>query len=181
MKKVIALTAALSLVFSSTLFAAESPSAKAIVAESTKVATVETAAAAANMTVGEYLNNAIVETPGVPDAMPVGQGGSILINGVKTNATVTLGKVTKATAEAALAQAAAVKGKLLNVMSTKVPGANFSVATVNFYLKGLAAGQKVAVYQLVDGAWVALNVVECRADHVVVDMTKSGVIAFVAL
>ena len=40
------------------------------------------------MSAGEYYNNAIVATPGVPNAVPMGQGGKILINGVPTNLTL---------------------------------------------------------------------------------------------
>lgn len=35
------------------------------------------------------------------------------------------------------------------------------------------------MYQLVDGVWVELNITEVRDDHVVVDMTSLGTLAFI--
>ena len=55
----------------------------------------------------------------------------------------------------------------------------FNTATVNFYLKGIKAGQNIKVYQLVNGQWVELTVSEIREDHVVVDMTSLGTLAFI--
>ena len=81
----------------------------------------------------------------------------------------------------AVNQASALGGTLLNVLSINLPGANYNVATVNFYLKGLAGGAKVAVKQFVNGVWVDVEVVEVRADHVVLNLKSSGAVAFVAL
>mgnify|MGYP001146171976 FL=1 len=111
----------------------------------------------------------------------MGQGGKILINGVPTNLTASLAKVNKAMAESAMGQAAALGGKLLNVVNVTFPGANYSVATVNFYVKGLANGVKVAARQYVNGAWIEVEVVESRADHVVLNLKGNGPVAFVAL
>ena len=79
MKKLIACTLIGAMLCGMTVSAAGSPSA-AVVASSVS-ATVEAAAAAENKSVGEYTNNAIVETPGLPDALPTGQGGHVIING----------------------------------------------------------------------------------------------------
>lgn len=87
----------------------------------------------------------------------------------------------KTTAAGANAQAAALGGKLLNVVKISFPGANYNTATINFYLKGLANGAKVAVKQLVNGVWVDVEVVEVRADHVVLNLTNMGAVAFVQL
>lgn len=188
MKKFIALLTAATLFASMTVSAAPSPSAAAISASGTSASSEgfrntsdESAAAARGMSAGEYYNNAIVSTPGVANAMPVGQGGKIIINGVATNLTATLAKVDKATAEGAKAQAGALGGTLLNVVKVGFPGANYNTATINFYLKGLANGAKVAVKQLVNGVWVDVEVVEVRADHVVLNLVNSGAVAFVQL
>ncbi|MCM1173552.1 MAG: hypothetical protein NC341_00725 [Blautia sp.] len=199
MKKSVALLAVSALLASMTVSAADSPSA-AVVA-STAPAAVSTAPAAApaytdegftsavdaqaaeerGMSADEYYNNAITSTPGVPDAVPMGQGGKILINGVPTNLTASLSKVSSTVASNAVAQATALGGKLLNVVNVNFPGANYSVATVNFYVKGLASGTKVAVRQYVNGVWIEVEVVEARADHVVLNLKGNGPIAFVAL
>lgn len=190
MKKFIALLTAATLFASMTVSAAPSPTAAAVVSSSASAsvsaegfakASDQQSAAERGMTAGEYYNNAVVSTPGVESAMPVGQGGKIVINGVATNLTATLAKVDKTTAAGANAQAAALGGKLLNVVKISFPGANYNTATINFYLKGLANGAKVAVKQLVNGVWVDVEVVEVRADHVVLNLTNMGAVAFVQL
>lgn len=187
MKKFISLLAAATLFASLTVSAAPSPTAEAVVASSYVAsegfakASDQAAAEARGMTAGEYYNNAVVHTPGVENAMPVGQGGKIMINGVVTNMTATLAKADKATVAGANAQAAALGGTLLNVVKISFPGANYNTATINFYLKGLPAGAKVAVKQLVNGVWVDVEVVEVRADHVVLNLTNMGAVAFVQI
>lgn len=182
MKKFIALLSIATLLCSSTALAATSPTAQAVLA-SVGFSSSSDAQAAADrgLSAGEYYNNAVVETPGVSNAMPVGQGGKIIINGVATNLTATLSKVTKSVATDAASQAAVLGGTLLNVLKVDFPGANYSVATINFYLKGLADGKKVVAKQYVNGAWIDVEVVEVRVDHVVLNLTNSGAIAFVEL
>ena len=187
MKKLIALLSAATLLASMTVSAAPSPSAAAVTATNAAVeagfanASQQELAAARGMTATEYYNNAITSTPGVTNAMPVGQGGKIVINGVTTNMTAQLAKVDKATAAGANEQAAALGGTLLNVVKVSFPGANFNTATINFYLKGLPNGAKVAVKQLVNGVWVDVDVVEVRADHVVLNLNYAGAVAFVQI
>lgn len=166
---------------SMTVSAAVSPSAGAIYAEGFASGADYQAAEERGMSASEYYNNAVVSTPGVEAAMPVGQGGKIMINGVATNLTATLAKADKSGVEGAKAQAAALEGTLLNVVKIGFPGANYNVATINFYLKGLDAGTKVVVKQYVNGAWIDVEVIEIRADHVVLNLTAPGVVAFVAV
>lgn len=200
MKKLVALLATSVLFASMTVSAAGSPSAAVVaskapsaaassapastpayVSEGFSSAVDAQAAAERGMDAGEYYNNAITSTPGVADATPVGQGGKILINGVPTNLTASLSKVSRAVADGAVAQAAALGGKLLNVVNVTFPNANYSVATVNFYVKGLANGTQVAARQYVGGTWIEVEVVEARADHVVLNLKGNGPVAFVAL
>lgn len=188
MKKLIALLTAGVLFSSMTVMAAGSPSAEAVVATST-VAAPEgfsntsdyQAAAERGMSAAEYYNNAVTSAPGVENATAVGQGGKIIINGVATNLTATLARVDKKVAADAKAQAATLGGTLLNVVKVDFPGANFKTATINFYLKDLANGTKVVAKQLVNGVWVDVEVVEVRADHVVLNLTNRGPVAFVAV
>lgn len=189
MKKFMALFATSVLFASMTVSAAGSPSAAVVASTAAPAYTSEgfsaasdaQAAAARGMSAGEYYNNAIVATPGVANAVPMGQGGKILINGVPTNLTASLSKVNRAVADSAVAQAAGLGGSLLNVVNVNFPGANYSVATINFYVKGLANGAKVAARQYVNGVWVEVEVVEARADHVVLNLKNSGPVALVAL
>ena len=46
-------------------------------------------------------------------------------------------------------------------------------------LEGIKAGQNIKVYQLINGVWVELTVSEIREDHIIVDMTSLGILAFV--
>lgn len=162
-----------------------SPSAKAVVAAATTTAsssdstsTVEAAASAENKSVAEYMNNAVVSTPGLPaaDTKPVAQGGKIFVNGVATNMTVTLGKVNAATVKSAKA---AVTGKVVNIVNAKLPVAKGNTVTVNFFVKGLAGTENMTAYQLIDGVWTQITIKELRLDHIVLDLTQSGPVMFV--
>ena len=95
MRKFIALLGTSVLLCSMTV-SATSPSAQAVLASAGfQNASQAQEAADRGMTAGEYFNNAVVNTPGVENAMPVGQGGKIVVNGVVTNLTATLSKVDK--------------------------------------------------------------------------------------
>lgn len=127
-----------------------------------------------HMSAGEYYNNAVVETAGIEEAVPVAQGGGIIINGVVTNAAATISKVDALYVNSARA---AVEGTLLNVVDVQFPAEE---ATINFYMPGVKTGDKIAAIQYVDGAWVDVKVAEVRADHVVLDLKKGGKVAFVS-
>ena len=151
------------------------------IADSGVPAYVASAAQEAGMSIGEYVNNAIVEVPGLPDATPICQGGHVIINGVPSNFTFALSKPSTALISSAKAQAAALGGKVMNVINVKAPISGFATARVNYYMPGVKAGQKIAVYQLVNGQWKEVGVAEIREDHVVVDMTSLGTLAFVMM
>lgn len=187
MKKLIALTLAGVMACSLPVMAAGSPSAAAVVSSSAPAyvdgipAATVAAAAEEGKTVGEYTNNAVVEVPGLDDVNPIGQGGHVIINGAPSNITFNVGKPAAAAVKSAKTEAAALGGKVLNVINVKAPISKFGTARVNYYMKGVKAGQNIKVYQLVNGAWVELGVAEIREDHVVVDMTSLGTLMFVEL
>ncbi len=191
MKKILALTLAGTMALSMPVLAATSPTAdsystsgaaavSAVTASSVPQSVVK-AAADENKTIGEYMNNAVTEVPGLEEVVPLGQGGHVIINGVPSNQTFSVLKPVRQDVDSAKAHAASLNGKVLNVAQVKASVTGFDTAQVNFYLKGLKSGQNVKVYQLVDGAWVELSVAEVRDDHVVVDMTSLGTLAFVEL
>ena len=188
MKKFIALLTASLLFASMTVSAEESVTDGAIDApiplyasEGFNSSSDQQAAEERGMKAGEYYNNVVMSTPGVINAIPVGQGGRILVNGAPSNLTATLSKVTMAVSGAANAQAAMLGGTLLNVVKVDFPGANYNVATINFYLKGLAGNARVAAKQLLDGEWEDVEVVEARTDHVILNLKKGGIVAFVSV
>lgn len=88
-------------------------------------------------------------------------------------------KPERGTVDSAKVYAENLGGKVLNVALINASIRNFQTATVNFYLKGIAAGQNIKVYQLIDGVWVELTVSEIREDHMVVNMTSLGTLAFI--
>lgn len=191
MKKMLALTLAGAMAISMPVLAATSPTADsystadsspaapvAAVTASSVPQSVAKAAADENKTVGEYMNNAVTEVPGLDEVLPLGQGGHVIINGVPSNQTFSVLKPTRENVDSAKKHAASLGGKVLNVAQIKASVTGFKTAQVNFYLKGIKAGHNVKVYQLIDGEWVELNIAEIRDDHVVVDMTSLGTLAF---
>ena len=173
MKKLVALALAGAMICVLPVCAAGSPSA-AVVASTAE------AAAAEGKSVGEYTNNAVVEVPGLTEVTPLGQGGHVIINGAPSNVTFFLTKPSAAAVTSAKSQAQILGGKVLNVVGTASQVVNeFGTAQVNFYAKGIKSGQLIKVYQLIDGEWVELEVTEIREDHVVVNMTSHGVLAFI--
>ncbi|MDE6844531.1 MAG: hypothetical protein K2J99_02015 [Lachnospiraceae bacterium] len=192
MKKILALTLAGAMVVSMPVMAAQSPSADSYstgtsssastvsaVTASSVPNSVAKAAADENKTVGEYMNNAVTEVPGLDSVVPLGQGGHVIINGVPSNQTFSVLKPSADNVKLAKTQATALGGTVLNVAKINASVTGFNTATVNFYLKGIKTGQNIKVYQLVDGQWVELTVIEIREDHIVVDMTSLGTLAFI--
>lgn len=194
MKKMLALTLAGVMAISMPVLAATSPTADSYsTADSSPASSVPAvtassvpqgvakAAADENKTVGEYMNNAVTKVPGLDEVLPLGQGGHVIINGVPSNQTFSVLKPERQEVDSAKKHASSLSGKVLNVAKIKASVSKFNTAQVNFYLKGIKAGQNIKVYQLVDGVWVELGVAEVREDHVVVDMTSLGTLAFVEL
>ena len=102
-----------------------------------------------------------------------------LINGAPSNQVFSVLKPTLADVRAAKTFAAALGGKVLNVVQVQASVQGFETARVNFYLKGVTAGQNIKVFQVINGQLLELEVAEIRADHVVVDMTALGTLAFI--
>lgn len=185
MKKVIALALAGVMLCALPVCAATSPTAAVVattVSSSSEDAVAREAASAQEKSVAEYVNNAVAEVPGLSEVTPMGQGGHVIINGAPSNVTFFLLKPTAAVVAQAKAQAAALGGKVLNVVTTTSQVVEkFNTAQVNFYAKGVKAGQLIKVYQLVNGEWVELTVTEIREDHVVVNLTSHGTLAFIEI
>lgn len=130
--------------------------------------------------VSEYISNSILTVPGLDSVTPVGQGGKIVIDGEVSNVNFSVQKPLLAHVNAAKTQAASLGGNVLNVVNM-YSNVSFATASVNFYMPGVKTGENIQVYQYVNGQWVSLNVSEIRDDHVVVDMTSLGVLAFIQI
>ncbi len=191
LKKVLALALAGAMVVSMPAMAAKSPTASAVASQavvataapaapSVEQSAVGIAAAAEGKTVGEYMNNAVTQLPGLENVTPVAQGGHVIINGAPSNQTFSVLKPSYAYVGYAKTFAGSIGGRVLNVAAVKA-SVSFNTATVNFYAKGIKAGQNIKVYQYVDGAWVEVEVTEIRDDHVVVNLKSLGTLAFIEL
>lgn len=156
------------------------PTASAPAVEASSVsADIAAAAAAEGKTVGEYMNNAVATVPGLDNVVPVGQGGHVIINGAASNQVFAVLKPTLTSVRSAKMFAAALGGRVLNVVRINASVSGFQTARVNFYMGGVKAGQNIKVFQNFNGQWLELNVAEIRQDHVVVDMTSLGTLAFI--
>lgn len=129
-------------------------------------------------TISEYMTNSIQTLPGLDEVTPVGQGGNVIIDGEASNVTFALDKPLNAHVDFAKTQAASINGKVMNVVNVKT-NVLFGSATVNFYAPGVVVGQNIQVFQYVNGEWVSVDVSEIRDDHIVVNMTAPGVLAFI--
>lgn len=139
------------------------------------------AAAAEGKTVGEYLNNAVVSVPGLDYAVPIGQGGHVIINGAPSNQVFSVLKPTLGMVHSAKTFAASLGGRVLTVVRINASISGFRTARVNFYMKGVRTGQNIKVFQNFSGQWLEVEVAEIREDHVVVDMTSLGTLAFIEM
>lgn len=130
-------------------------------------------AKAENKTADEYYNNAAVTAEGIENAVPVAQGGKLVVDGKVTNMTATISKVTAAYVDSVKA---AVDGTLLNVVDVQFPATE---AKITFYMPGVKEGDAITAVQYVDGTWIDVEVAEVRADHVVLNLKGNGVVAFI--
>lgn len=201
MKKFLALTLAGVMLFTTPVLAAKSPAAADVSGDACKPqpedavsaspdtaveapsvpAYIAEAAAAEGKTIGEYMNNAVASVPGLDNVVPVGQGGHVIINGAPSNQVFSVLKPASANVYSAKAFASALNGRVLNVVRINASISGFQTARVNFYMKGIRAGQNVKVFQKFGGQWLEINLVEVREDHVVVDMTALGTLAFIEM
>ena len=94
-------------------------------------------AKAADKSSGEYYNNAVVTTEGIENAVPVAQGGKLIIDGKTTNASATISKVSSAYVDSVRA---AREGTVLNVVDVQFPALG---AIVNFYMPGVKEGDRI--------------------------------------
>ena len=109
----------------------------------------------------------------------IAQGGHVQINGGKSNVTFTLAAPTAGVLSSANQYANSVGGTLLHCVTTSSPGVSFKTATVNFTVTGVYANDTIAVYQLQGKNWVQVLVSSVTDNHVTVNLTQHGPLAFV--
>ena len=108
----------------------------------------------------------------------IAQGGHVEINGGKSNITFLIAVPDASISSSAVSLANNLGGTLLNVVTVASPVA-FRSAKVNFTISGVNIGDNIAVYQVQNGQWVQLQTAEIRLNHVVVNMSQVGPVAFI--
>lgn len=123
----------------------------------------------------DYAKNNVINYGG----FVIGQGGHVEINGGRSNVTFKISPANGGQLTSANTLAASLGGALISCINTSSPGVSFATAKANFYLSGVNVGDNIAVYQQQGKNWVQLSTAEIRKDHVVVNMTQHGTLAFI--
>lgn len=184
MKKMIALALAGAMVFSTPVMAKEVGAPVAVyLKDGSNIGVPEETVLAINedKLISEHMNNAVTGIWAMDKVLLIAQGGGIVVDGVPTNITMSVEKPYLSHVYAAKEYAATLGGSVMTVIKADAPTCMYGTANVNFYAPGVTAGQKIKVCQYAGGVWNELNVTEIREDHIVVDMTANGTLAFIAV
>lgn len=138
------------------------------------------AAIAEDKLVDEYMANAVTDIWAMDQVTPVAQGGNVILDGQQTNVTFPVQKPELSRVYSAKDYAASLGGNVLNVVKIDTH-VDFSIANVNFYMPGITGQENIHVYTYSESTntWSELTVTEKRTDHVVVNMTGTGTLAFI--
>lgn len=183
MKKVIALTLAGAMIFSTPVMAQETgaPTATYLTPDSDIGDPAETVHAInEGKTIGEHLNNAVVDhwdmSPDKVQDLALGQG-AVLDGKLSPALTFELLKPELKRVYAAK-KLAWGKGSLLAVANVHTY-VGYGTAQITFYAPGIKAGQAITAYQrITDENWVAVPTV-VTSEHITVDITDNNHIAFI--
>lgn len=169
MKKILALSFALALTFSTTVCAAET------VVPEKDFSRLDTLADGAQKSLPEYTSNAVSEMDGVRDLPAIASASNLVTEGKETNATCVVDKVDVAAIRYAQQKAEQVGGAMLAVAELSAPGVNLVDAQVALTVEGIAAGDAVSVYKSVKGEWVAVDVVAVAENTVTIKFDSKGI------
>ncbi len=183
MKKTIILTLAGAVIFSTPVMAKEAGAPVAVYLEDDSYIGIpeETILAIEeDKIIGEHMNNAVIDIWDMDGAMvqdlAVGQG-AVLDGEYASGITFDLMKPNLKSVYAAKAFSQG-KGSLLTVVDVHTH-AGYGTAKVTFYAPGVKAGQAITVYEYLDDTnWAAVPT-EVSDDHVVVEITSNGHLAFI--
>lgn len=164
MKKILALSCALALTFSTTVCAAEP-----------NLDRVETLAEDVDKSLPEYVSNAVSDMDGVRNLPAIASASNLVTEGKTTKATCVVDKVDVAAIRYAQKKADAVGGNMLTVVELSAPGVNLVDAQVTLNVEGVAAGDAVSVYKSVKGNWVAVDVVAVAENAVTIKFDSKGI------
>lgn len=181
--KTVSLALAGAMVFSTPVMAKEVGAPTAVYMDSASNVgepSITVSAIAEDKLVDEYMANAVTGIWAMDKVTPVAQGGKVILDGKQTNVTFPVLKPELSRVYSAKDYAASLGGSVLNVVKIETH-VGFGVANVNFYMPGITGAENIHVYAYSESTntWSKLNVTEKRADHVAVDMTGTGVLAFI--
>lgn len=168
MKKLLALSFALALTFSTTVCAAEP-----------NLDRIDTLAADAQKALPEYTSNAVSEMDGVRGIPAIASASNMVTEGAETNATCVVDKVDVDAVRYAQQKAEQVGGNMLTVVELSAPGVNLVDAQVTLTVEGVAAGDAVSVYKCVKGDWVAVEVVAVAENAVTIKFDSKGIFTLI--
>lgn len=181
--KVLSLSLVGAMIFSTPVMAKEVGAPVAVYLEGSSdigVPAITVAAIAEDKLVHEYMANAVTGIWAMDDVIPVAQGGKVILDGKESNVTFPVLKPELSRVYSAKDYAASLGGSVLNVVKIETH-VGFGVANVNFYMPGITGAENIHVYIYNESTdiWSELSVTEKRADHVAVNMTGTGVLAFI--
>lgn len=181
--KAVSLALAGAMVFSTPVMAKEVGAPVAVYLEDSSDVgepSITAAAIAEDKSVDEYMANAVTGIWAMDQVTPVAQGGNVILDGQQTNVTFPVQKPELSRVYSAKDYAASIGGNVLNVVKIETH-VSFDIANVNFYMPGITGQENIHVYAYSESTstWSELTVTEKRTDHVIVNMTGTGTLAFI--
>ena len=173
MKKILAISFALALTFSTTVCAAET------VVPEKDFSRLDTLADCANKSLPEYTSNAVSEMDGVRDQAKIASGSDMVTEGGESNATCVVDKVDVNAVRYAQHKAAETGSTMLTVVELSAPGVHLENAQVALRVEGVKAGDVVTAYRCVKGEWAAVNVAAVADGSVTIDFPGKGIYTFI--
>jgi len=149
MKKLLALSFALALTFSTTVCAADYNESY-----------YEGLAEKVDKSLPEYASNAVAgpNIVNVWKISDIASGSDMIIAGEETNATCVVDKVDMQMAGYAVKKGMEVGGFALVAANLSAPGVNLADAQVKLYVENVKAGDPIQVYKCVKGVWEPVTV-----------------------
>ncbi len=175
MKKLLALSSALVLTFSTTVCAAET------VVPEKDFDKLETLAESVDKTLPEYTSNAVEKIQGVEGFAVVASGSDLVTEGKTTNATCIVDKVDSGAIAFARNKAAEVGGSMLTTVKLSAPGVNLADAKVTLAVEDVKAGDNVSAFRSVRGEWKAVDVTEVSDGKVTIKFDAHGIYTLIKL
>ena len=170
MKKIVALSLALALTFSTNVCAAET------VVPTKDFSRLDTLAECADKSLPEYTSNAVAG-PKVANAWKISDiasGSDMIIAGEQTNATCIVDKADFQVGWYAVKKGMEVGGIALVAANLSAPGVDLTDAQVKLYVENVKADDAIQVYKCVKGEWEPVTVTAVTDDHVQIVFDYQG-------